>query len=58
MQSMMNCVGDTCHLCVLATSVPSERVFSIAGQVVNARRACLLPDNVNMLVFLAENVDK
>ena len=58
MQSMMNCVGDTCHLCVPATSVSSDRVFSIAGQVVNAKRACLLPDNVNVLVFLVENVDK
>ena len=58
MQSMKNCVGDTCHLCVPATSVRSERVFSIAGQVVNAKTACLLPDNVNMLVFLAKNVDK
>ena len=57
MQSM-NCVGDTCHLCVPTTSVRSERVFSIAGQVFNAKRACLLPDNVNVLVFLAENVDK
>ena len=43
---------------VPATFVPSDRAFSIAGQVVNAKRACLLPDNVNMLVFLAENVDK
>ena len=47
MQSMMNCIGDTCHLCVPATFVPSDRAFSIAGQVVNAKRACLLPDNVN-----------
>ena len=35
-----------------------ERVLSIARHVVNAKRACLLPDNVNMLVFLADNVDK
>ena len=58
MQSMMNCVGDTCHLCVPSTSVPNERVLSIAGQVVNAKRACSLADNMNMLVFLSENVDK
>lgn len=41
--------------CVPAISMPSERAFSIVGQVVNAKRAYLLPDNVNMRVFLAEN---
>ena len=46
------------YLCLPATSVPSERAFSIAGHVVNAKRACLLPDNANMEVFLAENIDK
>ena len=44
MQSMMNCVGDTCHLCAPATSVPSERAFSLAGLVVKesmlATRQC------------------
>ena len=41
---------------VPATSVPSEQAFSLAGYIVNQRRACLLPENVNMLVFfLAEN---
>ena len=45
------------YLCILATSVPSERAFSVAGYVVNEKRACLLPENVNMLVFLAENLD-
>ena len=44
------------YLLVPATSVPSERVFSRAGHIVNDRRACLLPQNVNMLVFLAENL--
>ena len=28
-----------------ATSVPSERAFSLAGYIVNQRRACLLPEN-------------
>lgn len=45
------------YLPIPATSVPSERAFSIAGHIANAKRACLLPENVNMLVFLAENLD-
>ena len=45
------------YLSIPATSVPCERVFSTAGHVVNEKRACLLPTNVNMLVFLSENLD-
>ena len=45
------------YLCIPATSVPSERVLSAAGSIVNAKRACLLPENVNMLVFLSQNLD-
>lgn len=45
------------YLCIPATSVPSERVFSTAGHIVNAKRASLLPDHVSMLVFLAANLD-
>ena len=44
------------YLAVPATSVPSERAFSAAGQIANERRSCLLPDSVTMLVFLAENL--
>ena len=44
------------YLAIPATSVPCERVFSAAGHVVNEKRSCLLPTNVNMLVFLAENL--
>ena len=44
------------YLCVPATSVPSERAFSVAGYIVNEKRACLLPDNVSTLVFLAANL--
>ena len=41
-------------LCIPATSTPSKRLFSMAGYVINSKRACLDADNVNMLCFLAE----
>ena len=44
------------YLAVPATSVPAERAFSIAGHIVSQKRSCLLPENVNRLVFLAENL--
>ena len=43
-------------LCIPATSVPSERVFSTAGDVVSAQRAALSPEHVDMLVFLRKNI--
>ena len=44
------------HLCIPTTSVPSERVFSKAGQVVNDRRASIKPKLVDDLVFLNKNL--
>ena len=41
----------TKYLGVSATSVPAKGVFSAAGNIVNQKRSCLLPENVNMLVF-------
>ena len=40
------------YLGIVATSVPSERLFSKAGQVISDRRASILPQNVNMMLFL------
>ena len=45
------------HICIPATSVPSERAFSTGGNIVNAKHSCLLPENTNMLTFLAQNLD-
>ena len=44
-------------LCIPATSVPSERIFSAAGIIVNKLRASLSNDNVDALIFLHVNRD-
>ena len=44
------------YLCITATSVPSEQLFSTAGNVVSAKRNALLPENVEKLVFLHDNL--
>lgn len=43
-------------LAVPGTSVPSERVFSTAGDIVTASRSRLLPENVDKLIFLQKNM--
>lgn len=45
------------YACIPATSVPSERIFSKAGQIVSQRRNRLSPKNVDVLIFLNKNLD-
>lgn len=40
------------YLCIPCTSVPSERVFSKAGQITNLRRSRLLPKHLDYIIFL------
>ena len=42
-------------LAIPATSAPSERVFSVAANVVNKKRVRLDPDTVNLLIYLRGN---
>lgn len=44
------------RLTVSATSVPSERMFSKAGQLINAKRACLSSSHVDKILFLNKNL--
>ena len=46
------------YLSLCATSVTSERLFSVAGNIVTSRRQRLKPANVNRMVFLACNMSK
>lgn len=43
------------YLCIPGTSVPSERIFSTAGDIVSAQRACLKAQNVDMMIFFKKN---
>jgi hypothetical protein len=42
-------------LCIPATLAPSERLFSLASNVIDKKRARLTPNNANVLLFLRGN---
>lgn len=44
------------YLIIPATSVPSERLFNIAGDIITDTRTCLTGNNAGMLIFMAKNV--
>ena len=46
------------YLCIPATSVSSERAFSVSGNIITSKRSCLHPENTEMLTFLASNLKK
>ena len=43
-------------LCTPGTSVPSERVFSTAGDIITANRSALKWTNVDKMLFLKKNL--
>ena len=45
------------YLCIPGTSVPSERIFSKGGLIVDPFRSRLSPGHVNTLVFLSKNIE-
>lgn len=44
------------RLCIVATSVPCERLFSKAGQVVSDQRSNLESDKISKILFLNHNM--
>jgi len=44
------------YLCIPGTSVPSERVFSTAGDIITAQRSALTPEHVDQILFLNKNL--
>ncbi|XP_035987265.1 zinc finger BED domain-containing protein 1-like [Fundulus heteroclitus] len=46
------------YLCIPGTSVPSERVFSTAGDIVRSERSVLSAEHVDQLIFLKKNLSR
>lgn len=44
------------YLCIPGTSVPAERIFSTAGDIVTAQRSALTPEHVDQLIILNKNL--
>ena len=44
------------YLCICGTSVPSERLFSKSGFIIDAFHSRLMLEKVNMFTFLAKNL--
>lgn len=44
------------YLCIAASSCASERVFSTSGLICSPRRARLTEEHIDMLVFVAKNL--
>lgn len=45
------------YLPIPASSVPAERVFSLAGHLVNKKRARLNPSNIDNIIFKNKNME-
>lgn len=43
------------YLAIPASSVPSERIWSLAGNIVTKKRASIKSENLNMMIFLNHN---
>lgn len=43
------------YLCVQASSTPSERAFSTAGDTISVERSRIMPEKADMLIFLHKN---
>ncbi|XP_050546971.1 zinc finger BED domain-containing protein 4-like [Daktulosphaira vitifoliae] len=44
------------RLCIMATSVPCERIFSKAGQVISKKRSRLSTSKISQILFINHNI--